>query len=659
MCGIAGAVAWGDREVLARMTEIQRHRGPDDGGVWDTSLSDGTWLGLGARRLAILDLSSAGHMPMHTPDGQYTIVHNGEIYNFAGLRTQLEAKGYRFRSHTDTETILYLYREYGTDCLDKLNGMFAFAIWDSSKRELFLARDHFGVKPLYYTAKARGFAFASEAKALLLLPGFERQLDFTALNQYLGLLWVPDPLTVFRGIYKLPAGHFGILKDGDFRTHQYWDLTFPEAGHTFVKSERDLTAETRDRLFNAVRSQMVSDVPVGAFLSSGLDSSAIVAAMASRSGARVRTYTIAFPDRHRRGETTLDDTAVARRTAAYFGCKHTELVVQPEVADLLQQVVWHMDEPVADPALLAAYLVNREARQDSTVLLSGVGGDEVFAGYRKYRAHYMAQQYRKIPAFLRERFFEPVIDAVPSLRGTRLKGYVRLTKKMTRSASLPPRERFLRDSLYLSDQQRGDLFSSQFLHAVEKYDSCARHAAYFSHVEHADFLNQMLYVDAKTFMVSLNLNYNDKMSMASSVEVRVPFLDRHFAEWVAWNAPPEQKLRQGTSKHILREALKDDLPGEILRQPKAGFGAPIDYWLSSALRELVDDLLSEKQVRERGLFNPPVVSRMVSQHRSGREDWSFQIWQLLTLEIWLRTFFDRSDIALPTHVSWNSAATAR
>jgi len=637
MCGIAGAVNWGDETTLARMNEAQHHRGPDDGGTWTHTTPSGDWVGLGSRRLAILDLSPAGHMPMSTPDGMITVAYNGEIYNFPALRRELEAAGYRFRSNSDTEAILYLYERHGTDCFRRLNGMFALAIWDRRNDALVLARDHFGIKPLYYTTRNGRLAFASEVKALLELPDVPREVDPFALRQYLTLLWTPDPRTMFRGIEKLPAGHFAVFRHGALSTEQYWDLKYPSADHRFTGDERDIAYELRERFAAVVRSQMISDVPLGAFLSAGIDSSAIVAAMAAASPLPVRTFTIAFPEKYRRGEVHLDDTDVAARTAKHFGCAHTNIVVEPDVVDLLPKLVWHMDEPTADPAIIMAYLVSREARRDVTVLLSGIGGDELFGGYRKYRAHSLAETYRRVPRFVREQMIRRAVEALPSMRGSRFKGYVRLARKMVRSGSLPPVDRFLMDSVYLTDDMQRELAPA--LPPIG--DSFVEHRRYFDAVRDAAFVNQMLYVDTKTFMVSLNLNYNDKMSMASSVETRVPFLDWQFAEWVARNVDPRLKLRGGTTKHILREAMRGVLPGEVLRQKKAGFGGPADYWLANELREMVDDLLSESAIRRRGYFDPAPVRRMIDEQRRGRADWSLQIWQFLTFELWLRAFIDR------------------
>src|ERR1700678_1297458 len=644
MCGIAGLANWRDKDVLSRMARVQAHRGPDDHGLWERRFPDGSYIGLGSRRLAILDLSPDGHMPMCNEDGTVWITYNGEIYNFVELRRELQNKGHRFASNTDTEVILHLYEQEGADCVHRLKGMFAFAICDlrSGKPELFLARDHFGVKPFYYCHRGRKLAFASEVKALLHVPELDAELDLDSLHQYLTFLWVPDPKTMFRGIYKLPAGHCATFRDGELAIRQYWDLTFPPAAFHYPRSESDLAEEIRDRFRQSVESQMISDVPVGAFLSAGLDSSAIVAMMSRAAKQPVRTYTITFPEKYRLGESTLDDPDVASRLARQLGCEHQQIVVEPDVAELLPSLAWHMDEPTADPAIITAYLVCREARKQATVLLSGVGGDELFAGYRKHVAHRWANAYHRMPAYLRGGM-ESGINSLSGLRGTAMKGSVRLAKKMARSASLAPKERFIRNCTYLDAGQKMSLYTVPVQDQLRDSDSAIRHHCSFDAVSDADFVNQMLYLDTKIFMASLNLNYNDKMSMATSVEVRVPFLDRDLADFAAWSIPPNLKLKgffRPTTKHIFREAMRNVLPAEVLRQPKAGFAAPVDYWLANDLKEMVDDLLSETNIQERGLFRPEVVRRFVDEHRSGAEDWSMQIWQFLTLENWMRIFLD-------------------
>lgn len=645
MCGIAGVVNWGDRKTLESMTNVQVHRGPDDVGLWEHHLPNGTYVGLGSRRLAILDLSSSGHMPMTNEDGTIWITYNGEIYNFPELRRELVAKGHKFRSNTDTEVIIHLYEEEGVECVKRLSGMFAFAICDLRSSSFFLARDHFGVKPLYYAQRGRCFALASEVKALLKLSDIDTDLDLEALHQYLTFLWVPDPLTMFRNIYKLPAGHYAVFKDGDLRIVQYWDLSFPPDKAEYKVPEAELVEEIRDRFQRSVKAQMISDVPIGAFLSAGLDSSGIVAMMARATAEPIRTYTISFPPKYCVGEMTLDDPGVASRLARQFGCDHHEITVEPQVVELLPKLIWHMDEPVADPAIITSYLVCREARRTVKVLLSGIGGDELFAGYRKHYAHNWALAYKRLPVALRRILIEPLLSALPPLRGTKLKGLIRLSKKMARSASLSPQDAFIMNCTYLDEEQKCNLYSKDLQSRLNGQDSWHKHRAYFDRVTHADFINQMLYIDIKAFMTSLNLTYNDKMSSASSVEVRVPFLDRELVEFVAWHVPPSLKLKgfiRPTTKYIFRKAMKDILPDEVLRQPKAGFGAPVDYWLAYDLRSMVDDLLSQDRVRKRGYFQPLSVRTMVDEHRSGHRDWSFQIWQLLTLEMWLETFLDRS-----------------
>jgi len=635
-----------------RMTAIQAHRGPDDSGIWDSHFPDGSYVGLGSRRLAILDLSSLGHMPMCNQDRSIWLTYNGEIYNFAYLRRELEDKGHLFTSNTDTEVLLHLYEQEGQDCVKRLNGMFSFAICDlrSGSPTLFCARDHFGIKPFYYFHRGNHFAFASEVKALLRVPGIEAELDSESLHQYLTFLWVPDPKTMFRGVMKLPAGHYAILRNGELQITQYWDLTFPSAEHKFTRSEADLVEELRDRFRQSVSAQMVSDVPIGAFLSAGLDSSSIVAMMRKATNQPVRTYTITFPYKYRVGETTLDDPEVATRCAAQLGCENQRIVVEPDITDLLPRLIWHMDEPTADPAIIAAYLVCRQARKQSTVLLSGVGGDELFAGYRKHVAQRWAQAYQTMPQFARSAF-EAGLSSLPSMRGTALKGTIRLAKKMVRSASFEPVDQFIANCTYLDQTHKSKLYQPEFAFRVGALDAAHAHRSSFSQVAHADFLNQMLYVDTKIFMATLNLTYNDKMSMASSVEVRVPFLDRELAEFAAWNIAPELKLKgllNPKTKYIFRRAMRDLLPREVLRQPKAGFAAPVDYWLAHDLKEMVDDLLSSSTIKLRGLFKPEVIRHFVDEQRSGRHDWSMQVWQFLTLEIWMQTFLDAHQVETGT-----------
>jgi asparagine synthase (glutamine-hydrolysing) len=653
MCGICGVVGRAAADAIGGMNERLSHRGPDDQGTY---VDERAQVALGHKRLAILDLSAAGRQPMHNDDSSLVIVFNGEIYNYRELRARLRGRGFSFRSNTDTEVILKLYEADGIDCVTSLNGIFAFAVWDRTRNTLFLARDHFGIKPLYYVAKDGWLAFASEAKSLFALPGVTPELDTGALGLYFSFLWTPDPVTLFKGVLKLPAGHYAEWKNGQFRSARFWDLTFPAAGARQRPHVDALVPEFKARFGQAVERQLISDVPVGAFLSAGLDSSAIVAEMARRTHHPVRSYTIAFHSRHRRGEVTLDDPALARLTANAFGCQHTEIVVDPDVAALLPGLVWHMDEPTADPAIVMAYLVSREARREVTVLLSGIGGDEMLGGYRKYLAAADARNYQRIPAAVRLGVIDPLLRRAPSRPGTAWGGYGRLLRKWGRSASLSRREQFITNGTYLPSGELPHLFAPGVDGDASPEFVWQFHQAAFDRVRDAEWLHQMMYVDSKLFMASLNLSYNDRMSMASGVEVRVPFLDWELAEWLAMVVPPELKIHGRITKYLLRKAYEDVFPPEILRARKAGFGAPIGYWLLNDLREMVDDLLHPDRIRRRGLFRPAVVQTWIHEQRQGSVERSWNVWQLLTFELWMQAFFDGNAGSHPgTGHSWSAA----
>jgi asparagine synthase (glutamine-hydrolysing) len=622
------------------MTDLLIHRGPDDSGTWEGRIA-GHWLGLGSRRLSIIDLSPAGHMPMGTPSRRIWISFNGEIYNHQALRSKLEARGVSFQSRTDSEVVLKLYEEHGEDCVKLLRGMFAFVIADlRAEPQLFLARDHFGVKPLYYIQKEGSFACASETKALLLLPNIDKTIDSNALSEYLSFLWVPEPRTIFRGIRKLSAGHWARFSTRGLEIRRFWAPTFPPRDYPFPTEVDQLPAELKKRFYRTVQEQMVSDRPVGVFLSSGLDSSAIAAAAAAVSGEPLRTFTIAFPERYRRGEPNLDKPEVAARTAQKLGARHTEIRVDPKVADLLPKLLWHMDDPVSDPAIILAYLVCQAAKPYATVLLSGVGGDEVFGGYRKYLAARCSNRYRAIPACIRETLLDPAFKSLPVMRGTRLSGLMRWARKWGRSASLPLTPQFIQNATYQDAEFKGRLCTEELLSSVADLEAKGTHEDCFARVPHAADLNQLLYNDQQLFLPSLNLNYNDKMSMANSVEVRVPFLDHELADWTAWNVPPEWKVGALSTKRLLRETFRGVLPDELLRQPKASFGAPISLWLAEDLKEMTGDILGSQRFRQRGWFRAEAVTRIREEHSAGTHDWAMQIWQLLSLELWAREFLD-------------------
>lgn len=647
VCGICGLINIGDEDTLFRMVDAIRHRGPDDSGIFCSTLLDGRFVGLGNARLSIIDLSPAGHMPMANEDETVWMTYNGEIYNHIELRKELVSKGHLFKSNTDTEAIIHLYEEYGTACFAKLNGIFSIAIWDKNKEALILARDSFGVKPLYYHASGNRISFSSEIRSLLLIPGFKGKANYKALNTFLTLLWMPGEETLFEGVKKLLPGHYAVLRDGAFISKQYVDVEFPNNGSRDYQKGKALYEKCTYHVEEAVKRQMISDVPTGAFLSAGLDSSTIVRFMAKNTNDHIETYTIGFPGKYYKGQKTLDDVNVAHKTARRFDCSHHEIIVEPSVMDLLPKLIWYMEEPVADPAIIMAYCVCKEASKSSTVLLSGLGGDELFGGYRKYVAYYLARTYQKMPRSIRSGMLEPLINSMPAMMGTSQMDWVRLIKKMARSGSLPFESRFLMDSTYLAKDEVDEIFSEEMRKLTEHNDPFSFHKSCFERISSADPLHQMQYVDMKTFMVDLNLLYTDKMSMANSVEVRVPFLDRELVDFVVKEVPPSEKVRMEclkySTKSILRKIMKEELPPEVNKHPKAGFGAPINYWLKDDLRPVIEELLSKKAIIERGIFNYEVVKKMKDEYFKGRRDWSMQIWTLLVLELWQRVFFERSN----------------
>lgn len=632
MCGICGIVGQPDEQLIKNMLARIAHRGPDDEGVYVAETSSGERIGLGHRRLSIIDLSPAGHEPMSDASGRIWLTFNGEIYNFKELRRELEALGHRFKSNTDAEVIIYAYLEWGRDCLTRFNGMFAFAIWDSQDQSLFLARDRLGIKPLYYADTPAGFAFASEVKALLAIPRAERAVDLAALDQFMTFLWTPGPRTAFRGVSKLPPAHYLVYRNGAAEVHEYWDLKFEEDDSI---TESEWIERVREQVARSVRAQMLADVPLGAFLSGGVDSSSIVALMSGVSELKPTTYTFGFRREDLRYDILEDDMKYARVVGERFGTDYHEAYLEPQVMELLPKLVYHMDEPVADPAIITSYLICRSARKRLTVLLSGMGGDEVFAGYPRHAAVKIAEAYNLIPSFLSR----PVVDALPGARPGRLTALFRNTKKLAKSAALPERERYLGFGTYFTEAEKRELYSGELAGAAREFDAYAEHQRYFDRVAGEDFVNQMLYVDMKTFLPCLNLTYTDKTSMASSTEVRVPLLDHELVELAA-RIPAGLKLKGLTGKYILKRAAEAWLPREIVHRKKAGFSAPVRAWLVRDLRDVVEDLLSESNIRSRGYFEYSHVRRLIDDNLSGREDNSLKVFQLLTLELWHRAFID-------------------
>jgi len=666
MCGIAGLICLDPETRIAAMLRAIEHRGRDDEGVWSSAPVDlgggqrpplntprGPQVCLGHRRLSIIDTSSAGHQPMLSHDGRFVLILNGEIYNYRELREQLKTKGHSFRTQTDTEVLLGAWAEWGKDCLSHLNGMFAFALWDAEERALHLVRDRVGIKPLYYadlSGKLKfvehgqdacppgSLVFASEIKSILASKLVKAELDREALHQFLTFLWAPDPNTLFSGIKTVPPGHIVTWRDGQVTTNEWWDISFDqiEDGRTEVWWQERLL-ETLDRV---VKLEMVADVPLGSFLSGGIDSSSIVATMNRHSdGRRIGTYTIGIEAEDLRYDIIPDDVEWARRVNQHLDTDYHEIMLKPDVADLLPQLVYHMDEPAIDMAI-PSYLVSRAARETMRVMLSGMGGDEVFAGYPRQMAMKIASTFDPVPQLLRRPVMRALEYVLPGGMPGRLTAPLRNAKKFARSAALDFENRYLGFGTYFSDEAKARLYTDETSDATRGIDAYSAHRRYFARAKNAAPLNQLLYVDLKTFLPCLNLMTTDKTSMAANLEVRVPFLNHEMLQLAA-RMPPSLKLRGLQRKFILKKAAEKLLPPDVVWRKKAGFGAPIRSWLRGALRPMVNDLLSEETIKRRGLFRPEEVRRIVNANLSGRQDHNLQVFQLLNLELWHRAFIDQ------------------
>lgn len=635
MCGIAGVVGRADEQLISRMTRTIAHRGPDGEGTHVfAGADDGPPASLGHRRLAIIDTSERGAQPMSYADGRYWITYNGELYNFRELRAGLERDGFSFRSDSDTEVLLALYARDGDAMLARLNGIYAFAIWDDQRKELFLARDRLGVKPLYYAQVGDELYFASEVKALLPAlgrPSFRRD----SLADFLTFLWVPDPDTIFEGIWKIPPGHCARFARGKLDIREYWDTSFASES----RSEREWADLVREGVSASVRRQMVSDVPLGAFLSGGIDSSAIVAEMTKATADRVTTYTVGFAQDDLKHEIVPDDLKYARNVGTEFGVDYREEILQPDIVDLLPRLIWHMDEPVADPAIISTFLICSAARERLTVMLSGMGGDEIFAGYPRHLAARLGMFSDVLPTSARALIRRGVESRVDLGRPGRLRGPRRNLRKLVNGLELDPAQRYLTYSSYYRRDELQRLFSGDLRAELRDHNPFRRHQAYLERVSGEHWLNQILYVDQKTFLPCLNLAYTDKMGMAASAEVRVPLLDDELVA-LASRIPPELKLKRLTRKYILKRSMEGVLPHDVIWRPKAGFGAPVRSWLVGELKPLVDDLLSPTNIAARGLFEPAEVTRLIADNNAGRADNALRIWSLLTFELWQQQFLD-------------------
>jgi asparagine synthase (glutamine-hydrolysing) len=638
MCGIAGKLNFEqgrdvDPALIQRMCEVIAHRGPDDAGIW----CDGE-IGLGHRRLSIIDLSDAGRQPMCNEDGSLWIVFNGEIYNFVELRLELEMQGYRFRSQTDTEVLLHLYHRDGVECLQRLRGMFAFAIWDAGRRELFLARDRVGKKPLCYHADAYGITFGSEIKAVLQDPEVDREPDPVAIHHYLTYQCVPAPLCAFKGVHKLLPGHYLLARNGRFEVRRYWKLSHrPKFAARTERERRGLERELIERLDEATALRMISDVPLGAFLSGGVDSSAIVALMSERSSTPVRTFSIGFDD------DAYNELAHARRVAAHFGTDHTEFVVRPNALEILPQLVWHFDEPFADASAIPTWYVSQLARQYVTVVLNGDGGDESFAGYDRHVANQMAVRLAPLRPLLGSRAFRRALDLLPH-GATSASARWRL-KRFIEQLGREPQERNAAWLAHFDLDTKHDLYSAAFRHWAGPRDAEEMLYARYREADADNFTDATLYADIHTYLPDTLLVKVDIASMAHGLEARSPFLDHEFMEFAA-RLPEDMKLAGGRTKVALKRALRGLVPAEVLNRRKMGFNAPVDRWLRTDLKELSYDLLLSIRARGRGYFQPRFVERMLDEHADGTRNWHTQIWNLMMLESWHRTFVDDAARAL-------------
>ena len=608
-------------EALRRMGQTIVHRGPDDDGVY----RDGP-CAIGMRRLSVIDLAG-GHQPLSNADGTLWLVANGEIYNYRELRQQLGARGHRFKTDSDCETILHLYEEHGDDCVDHLNGMFGFALWDSRRSRLLVGRDRLGIKPIYVCNDGKRLIFASEAKAILAVPDVKAELDPAALQSYLALGYVPGPQAMFRGMRKLPPATLLTAERGRVQQRRYWRVP-RDVDHE--RSESAWVEEVRARIEESVRMQMVSDVPIGAFLSGGIDSSAVVAFMSAHSDRPVKTYAIGFEGGG--AEAYYNELPYAKRVAQLFKTEHHEIVVRPDVVSLLPQLLWHMDEPIADTAFITTYLVSEFARRDVTVILSGVGGDELFGGYRRYLGNHYQTQFDRVPAFIR-RAAVVLGDRLPTDRHSPTLNALRLAKGFLSTAGLPLDERYRSYVQVFSEDAAAQL---QIQNVV-----CDRDALTdaFDEATGDDDLNRMLSVDAETQLPDDLLLLTDKMSMAVSLECRVPLLDQELVELAA-RVPEGIKLRGGRLKHVMKAALRDVLPVDIIDRKKRGFGTPMGAWLKGELAPLVRDLLSKESVAARGLFHHGEIASLIDAHDGNRLDGTDRLLALLNLEIWARIYLD-------------------
>ena len=636
MCGIYGIIDLDDRarpkrELMRAMGRVLSHRGPDDEGEYYAEN-----IALGMRRLSIIDVGG-GHQPIANEDESVWVVCNGEIYNFKSLREDLETKGHIFRCNSDTEVIVHLYEEKGVDLFRHLRGMFALALWDKARDRLIIARDRLGKKPLYIRQEPGRLLFASEIKSILQDRDIPRRVRLEALEEYLALGYVPAPNTLFEGIHKVFPGHYLLIEKGQVLNREYWDVDFDRQENN---SEQEWVEIVREKLMESVRVRLVSDVPLGAFLSGGIDSSAIVAAMAQQTGQPVKTYSIGFEGK----DSFYNELPYARVVADAFNTDHHEIIVRPEVSELLPKLIWFMDEPIADSAFITTYLVSKLAAESVKVILSGVGGDELFGGYRRYLSDRLMPYYNVLPPLVRKKWLPAILGRIPQDRHSKWENYCRLADAFIRSADLPSAQRYTSYVTLFSREARNALLKvqSEAMTINRENGGAGTLSHYFDQCRHSDSLNQIIYVDLKTSLPDDLLLLTDKMSMAASIECRAPFVDHELVELTS-RIPANLKVRGLSMKHLLKKAVAPWLPKEILQRKKRGFGAPMGAWLRHDLSNLVRDTLSEAQVKKRGLLDWRVIENTIIRHNAHRSDETDNLLALVNLELWCQIFLDGHD----------------
>jgi asparagine synthase (glutamine-hydrolysing) len=632
MCGIAGIVdthgSHSSGDAVARLTDALRHRGPDADGIWSDD-----YCALGHRRLAIIDLSEAGRQPLTNEDGTIWITFNGEIYNFLELRPRLEALGHHFRTKTDTEAIVHAYEEWGSDCVKYLRGMFAFGIWDQKRRRLFLARDRVGKKPLFYTHQNGRFLFASELQGILADPEVPREVDRAAIDSYLSWGYIPAPATAFRNIRKLPPAHWLVFEETPtgWKEHveRYWTLAYEPKLNL---DEEEASAALREELTEAVRLRMISDVPLGAFLSGGIDSSIVVGLMAGLSDRPVKTFSIGFQ------EAAWDETEHARRIATRWGTEHHEYIVEPDALEILPKLVRHYGEPYADSSAVPTFYVSQLTRREVTVALNGDGGDENFAGYERYLGNRIAERIQAVPG---SRMAARLLrSALPDSLDP--KSQLRRARRFLTVASEPMSKRYGRWIGYFNSAAKADLYTPDFRASLNGSSPDASDrwmGGMFSRVAALDPVEAAMAVDVESYLPYDLLVKVDITSMANSLEARSPFLDHKVMELAA-HLPVDLKLRGRTAKYLLKHAFRDLLPPENVNRRKMGFGVPVGEWFRGPMKDLLRDAMLSERAIKRGYFAPAESARLVTEHLGQQADHAFPLWNLLMLELWHREFVD-------------------